>query len=291
MVAQLEETIDALKADGTLLIFTDGSIDQTTGRADAAGVTDGASLHNKLNFMQSRWRLSTLLILNTPLSTSSQTLFQPCRHFKEIKPTDNIRVVMTIFLIPQLEQQHRSLTFWWIPSYLNISGNYSADAAAKDNLRYPSATGHIPPSLTQLKRQVRKTSYEVLLIEYRIWASAGSPSAKWYQTVNNYDPSFSITTLTKHAAAILHRLRLGYICNREIESRLPKQYHLCDQVTEEPLIHSILDCPSIQQFRPQHYHSPDHRDRCQYTPITAKCLIDIVNIPNALVLTKATPPR
>lgn len=80
------------------------------------------------------------------------------------QPTNNIRLMITIFfLIQQLEKQHRSLTFWWIPSHLNISGNDSADAAAKNNLRYTSVTGRIPPSFIQLKRQVRKTSYEVLL--------------------------------------------------------------------------------------------------------------------------------
>ncbi|XP_037784636.1 uncharacterized protein LOC119580598 [Penaeus monodon] len=62
---------------------------------------------------------------------------------KKNQVTDNLKLVTTIlYYIQQLEEQEKTLSFWWIPSLVNISGNDSADAAAKNSLRFSTISGH-----------------------------------------------------------------------------------------------------------------------------------------------------
>ncbi|XP_063590245.1 uncharacterized protein LOC134767129 [Penaeus indicus] len=302
MIAQLKANIEALRAEDTLIIYTDGSVDQATGRSGAAIVTDDMSIAHrvsdgastlqtelyaiKLAFRHAVYTTHSTIHIFTDSLSAIQTI-------KKNQATDNLKLVTTIlFHIQQLEEQGKTLSLWWIPSHVNISGNESADAAAKNSLCFSTINGHITPSLSRLKKQVRRATYEVLLIEHRAWVIAGSPSANWYKIVTDYNPPFSVTTLPRKSAAVYHRLRLGYRCNWEIDIKVPRPCTLCTMITDEPLIHYILDCPSIQQLRPQQYQGPHRRDRRQFASIAARCLAEILSSPDALqVLTSVPPPR
>ncbi|XP_063615273.1 uncharacterized protein LOC134788316 [Penaeus indicus] len=270
MIAQLKANIEALRAEDTLIIYTDGSVDQATGRSGAAIVTDDMSIAHrvsdgastlqtelyaiKLAFRHTVYTTHPTIHIFTDSLSAIQTL-------KKNQVTDNLKLVTTIlFHIQQLEEQGKTLSLWWIPSHVNISGNESAAAAAKNSLRFSTINGHITPR---------------------------SPSANWYKIVTDYNPPFSVTTLPRKSAAVYHRLRLGYRCNWEIDIRVPRPCTLCTIITDEPLIHYILDCPNIQQL-PQQYQGPQRRDRRQFASTAARCLAEILSSPDVLqVLTSS----
>nr|XP_027215285.1 uncharacterized protein LOC113808154 [Penaeus vannamei] len=212
---------------------------------------------------------------------------------RRTQATDNLRLISTVlFHIRQLKEQEKILTFWWIPSHVNITGNDLADTAAKNSLKNLLVTGHIPPSLSQLKKHVRRAAYETLLIEHRAWVIAGSPSASWYKIVTECNPPFLVNNLSRNTAAIFHRLRLGYRCNWEIDMRVPKPCTLCDTITQEPLIHYVLDCPSIQHLRPRKFHSNNRQDESHFASTAARCLVEMLSLPDSLlVFTRDPPPR
>ncbi|XP_063590563.1 uncharacterized protein LOC134767498 [Penaeus indicus] len=251
------------------------TVDQATGRSGAAIVTDDMSIAHrmsdgastlqtelyaiKLAFRHAVYTTHPTIHIFTDSLLAIQTL-------KKNQVTDNLKLVTTIlFHIQQLEEQGKTLSLWWIPSHVNISGNESADAAAKNSLRFSTINGHITPR---------------------------SPSANWYKIVTDYNPPFSVTTLPRKSAAVYHRLSLGYRCNWEIDIRVPRPCTLCTIITDEPLIHYILDCPNIQQLRPQQYQGPHKRDRRQFASTAARCLAEILSSPDVLqVLTSVPPPR
>lgn len=112
---------------------------------------------------------------------------------------DNVHLLTAIlFQLTQLEDESQSITILWIPSHINIPGNDQVDLAAKHNL-YKDHITRISTNLSQLIRNLQKTTFEILHIEHRSWVHAGSPSALWYKIVTdcNWDLGHP-----KHARAV-----------------------------------------------------------------------------------------
>lgn len=177
MIAQLEANIASLRQPEALLLFTDGSVDQTNGKAGAAFITNGTSVARRVSNGASTLQTELYAIkmaLKYALYQTHSTIhiftdsLSALQVLRRTQATDNLRLISTVlFHIRQLKEQEKILTFWWIPSHVNITGNDLADTAAKNSLKNLLVTGHIPPSLSQLKKHVRRAAYETLLIEHR----------------------------------------------------------------------------------------------------------------------------
>ncbi|XP_069992289.1 uncharacterized protein [Penaeus vannamei] len=261
------------------LIFTDGSIDQSSGKAGAAM----AELYAiKLDLTYALTTEHTIIHILTD-SLSAVYALQKTHHL------DNVHLLTTIlFKSTQLENQGKSITFRWIPSHVNILGNDQGDLAAKQSLSQDH-TIHVSTRLNLLKRTLRKTTFAVLHIEHWAWVHAGSPSALWYKLVTDYNPPFATAT-SRQSAAIFHRLRMGYRCNWEIYLRTTKACQHCDTVTNEPLLHYILDCTHIRHLRSPTYISSDRRDHSENLRLAACCLWEMFETPDALTTFTANPP-
>ncbi|ROT74163.1 hypothetical protein C7M84_007337 [Penaeus vannamei] len=171
----------------------------------------------------------------------------------------------------------------------SLSAVYAQKTHHLDNSLSQDHTTRVSTSLSQLKRTLRKTTFEVLHIEHRAWVHAGSPSALWYKLVTDYNPPFATAT-SRQSAAIFHRLRMGYRCNWEIDLRTPKACQHCDTVTNEPLLHYILDCTHIRHLRSPTYISSDRRDHSENLRLAANCLREMFETPDALTTFTANPP-
>jgi len=133
MIAQLEANIDALRAEDTLIIFPDGSVDQATGRSGAAIVTNDMSVAHRVSDGASTVQTELYAIklaLRHAIYTTHPTIhiftdsLSALETLKKNEVTDNLKLVATIlYHIQQLEKQEKTLSFWWIPSHVNISGN------------------------------------------------------------------------------------------------------------------------------------------------------------------------
>ncbi|XP_027224934.2 uncharacterized protein [Penaeus vannamei] len=205
MIAQLEANIASLRQPEALLLFTDGSVDQTNGKAGAAFITNGTSVARRVSNGASTLQTELYAIkmaLKYALYQTHSTIhiftdsLSALQVLRRTQATDNLRLISTVlFHIRQLKEQEKILTFWWIPSHVNITGNDLTDTAAKNSLKNLLVTGHIPPSLSQLKKHIRRAAYETLLIEHRAWVIAGSPSASWYKIVTECNPP-SLSTIS-----------------------------------------------------------------------------------------------
>ncbi|XP_027239489.2 uncharacterized protein [Penaeus vannamei] len=279
------------------LIFTDGSIDQSSGKAGAAMVTDITSIAQRLSNGASilQAELYAIKLALTYTLTTEHTIIHILTDslsavyaLQKTHHLDNVHLLTTIlFKLTQLENQGKSITFRWIPSHVNILGNDQGDLAAKQTLSQDH-TIHVSTSLSQLKRTLCKTTFEVIYIEHWDWVHAGSPSALWYKLVTDYNPPFATAT-SRQSAAIFHRLRMGYRCNWEIDLRTPKACQHCDTVTNEPLLHYILDCTHIRHLRSPTYISSDRRDHSENLRLAANCLREMFETPDAF--TANPPPR
>ena len=54
---------------------------------------------------------------------------------------------------------------------------------------------------------------------------------------------------TRNFQTIIHRLSLGYRCTWEIVNQEERECNYCEQVTEEPLLHYLLECEATDDLR------------------------------------------
>lgn len=141
----------------------DGSIDQSSGKAGAAMVTDTTSIAHRLSngasILQAELYAIKLALTYAPTTehTIIHILTDSLSAVYALQKTyhlDNVHLLTTIlFKLTQLENQGKSITFRWIPSHVNILGNDLADLAAKQSLNQDHTTG-VSTSLSQLKKNL-----------------------------------------------------------------------------------------------------------------------------------------
>ena len=244
----------------TATYYTDGSVDRSTGRA-------GASVHCQEH--TACWRVSNDA---STLQTELLAIDQALRHaVHQPKPRVNILtdslssiqllqkrdyhdhtlLLTTIFVhLQTLRSQEKSVHFTWIPSHCDIAGNERADEAAKTALSMPGVTLTISPSVAQVKAHVRRQAWTNTLIQHQGRIIRLSPSATWYRTVTEYEPVHIPKDMPRGTATAIHRLRLGYRCLWEIRERSESECKYCEELVELPLLHYLLQCPTLPPFRP-----------------------------------------
>ena len=258
-IKAISDRVNATGDDTTARYFTDGSVDTFTGRA-------GAAVHCATH--TASWRVSDhassmqaeLLALNQALR---HALLQPKLRIEVLTDSlasmyllqkrdffNHTRLLTTTFVSLQaLQRQGKTVQFTWIPSHWHIRGNDLADEAAKSALHLSTVTLGVLPSTEQIKGRVIKEAWRITLAEHYSWVVAGSPSATWYRDVTRCEPPSIPKTMPRNTAVVIHRLRLGFKCFRELDDTL----HVCDyceEATASPLLHYLLNCHVLSSIRP-----------------------------------------
>lgn len=256
LTRQARLALHAVNAEGAEVYYTDGSVDPTTNRAAAAFVSDEATGHFRLPDGSSTLQTELVAIekalqhavprhKDIVLHSDSLGAIQ-CLQQEHI--TDNIHLITSIHATAQsIHRQNRKIAINWIPSHTNIRGNDLADETARNALKLPTVTHHIPTAKSQVQC-ILKAAVKVLRAqEVRQAAAEGGTSANWYLTVTT-DSQPLPTTFPRHTQTRMHRLRLGFRCRAEIIDTLPQTCKHCDTPTHAPLLHYIEDCVETARF-------------------------------------------
>lgn len=284
----------------TATIFTDGSVDQRTGKAGSAFVCGDFLKAKRISDNSSTLQAELVAIkdaLNYSIQLVNNTIYimtdslSAIHSLQKIPPNDNIRLITTIlFKLQQLTEQGKAINFMWIPSHSGIKQNDQADRTAKDSLKQIHVSS-VQPSLGFIKKLAKRTSFQISLIQHQVWAQVGSSSARWYQKVTNYERIIIPRSMGRKEAVILHRLRLGYRCNWEINERILRNCQYCDATVSEPLLHYILACPVLEDIRPHQYKRYNLQDPSDALS-AADCISQILNNEKSFyTLCKTPPPR
>ena len=238
--------------EGTRSYYTDGSVEPQSGRTAAALVCGGEALG---------WRTSDhCSTLQTEL-VAILTALQHARHHNDVDITiytdsmgalqalqrnrlvDNVRLITSVLHnLTRLREQGRTVTLAWIPSHVGTPGNEAADAEAKRALTQDRVRIPIPHSLQQLKTLVKRTALQEWSDHLRR-AEATSTSLRWYANATGYEPLTLPAAVSRRNRVRLHRLRLGYPTVRSLGTEYEGEIcSLCQEHTDEPLVHFLLDC-------------------------------------------------
>ena len=160
--------------------------------------------------------------------------------------------MLTTSILGQLQwfQQHgRQVTLHWIPSDVGIPGNEWADEAAKAALRFREIQVQVPPSISQIKNGIQKSTQSTISTKLLDIARAGSASANWYLVATRRAP-VKYDRLSRQKMVNLFRLRLGYKCTWQILQDAPiRECIYCQEPAEAPLDHYLLDCEVTRELR------------------------------------------
>ena len=90
-----------------------------------------------------------------------------------------------------------------------------------------------------------------------MWTDNKARSATWYRQATHMKPHPIVKLTTRNLQTIIHRLRLGYRCTWEIVNPEERECNYCEKVTEDPLLHYLLECEATDDLRrnvgkPQH---------------------------------------
>ena len=296
-----QKSIEDLQPPNAQVFYTDGSVDPTNNKAAAAVY----SAHNQIS-----WRISDsastlqteLMAIQQALSLSLQQGNGPVvihtdslssvQALKNTKPKENINLLSSIKqLSQQLHSQERSLCINWIPSHTGIPGNDKADELAKAALSAPSVQLRVQPSLSQIKSLANKHLTKSISNHHSLWVGRGSDSANWHKAATNLTPPPIFPTTSRKLAVIIHRLRLGYKCNWQLEEPLDRPCDHCSNITTAPLLHYLLECPETQSLRsgfsPTNSQAPD---AIQSATLLVRDIIENIETHSEL-LCSLPPPR
>ena len=90
---------------------------------------------------------------------------------------------------------------------------------------------------------------EIMNKDVEFYANLGSPSANWYLQATDLIPHGVTKHTPRELAVIIHRLRLGYKANWQIVEGVERPCEYCEEDTEHPLLHYLLECPNTAQLR------------------------------------------
>ena len=97
-----------------------------------------------------------------------------------------------------------------------------------------------------MKNQTKSILKEILITNDNSWVDNNSASAKWYKNATDFIPHGITKHTSRKLATTIHRLRLGYKANWQIVANDNRACDHCNQDTDVPLIHYLLECPETQ---------------------------------------------
>ena len=244
----------------SVVYYTDGSVDPESGRTGAAVVTGGTAMSWRTSdhcstlqtelvailhaLEHAHHRREAVVVIHTDSRTGLQVLQQP-------RPADNVHLTTAILgSLQSLAAQGKRVRLNWIPSHVGIRGNEAADEAAKRAARGPSVTRNVPPSLQQLKAQVRRAATHKAHEIHRELESRKRQAA-WYAAATAYLPLEATHQQPRADGALLQRVRLGYSTREQLRDDFQRQEcDHCGRRTRRPLVHYLLSCPATERLRP-----------------------------------------
>ncbi|XP_045122681.1 uncharacterized protein LOC123511124 [Portunus trituberculatus] len=251
------------------IIYTDGSVDQASGAAGAALVTEGTTLQWRLSSGASSTQaelaaikgalqhLHTTTAHSALIATDSMAALQALRN---PWPQDNVRLLTSIHhLATTLCGRARRITLTWIPGHAGIRGNDLADAAAKAATTIADPEITISPSMAQVKRTIRANTLRL----HKTLTKKKPPGAHPLQS-GTPEPLIINQQHFHHThpkvRADVHRLRLGYPCLSALQGQVPLACQHCEARTSHPLLHYLLECPATLCLRTPSHQYPDIED-------------------------------
>ena len=211
---------------------------------------------------------------------------------QSIKIKENKSLIKDIQrLLYQHKSADRQVTINWIPSHIGIIGNDKADELAKSTKYIHNVQINIQPTTSQIKSMMAPAIKTNMDDEIKHYANQGSASANWYIHATEFIPHAITKNTPRELAVVIHRLRLGYKATWQIIEGINKPCNYCDDNTELPLLHYLLECPHTATLRGNrilpNIHDPNS------TVAAAKLCKDILENINthSNLLLDSPPPR
>ena len=254
-----EEAMRKVFTEGCTEYFTDGSVDNSI-PATGVGVfstnfTGSWRISNTCSTLQTKL-IAILKALEHSLSngngavvihTDSKSALQAIRR-EDMK--ENSLLMSSIVACLELHKvQSGPVCLHWIPCYIGIPGNESADRLANGSLRRDTIAIKVQRSLGQVKTVAKEYEKKSQIENHQMWTDNNARSVTWYQQATHMNPHPIVNSTTRNLLTIIHRLRLGYRCTWEIVNQEEMECNYCEQVTEEPLLHYLLKCEATDDLR------------------------------------------
>lgn len=131
---------------------------------------------------------------------------------------------------------------------MGIPGNEPADRAARLVASSQVVSFHLSPRLYLRKSRINSVVMRLEKSDLHL-EEQGSRSAAWYAGVNRHESLNLAFDVNPRAVCHLHRLRLGYLVLLSSQEHLPDTCAHCLEVTEDPLLHYVLQCPVTHRLR------------------------------------------
>lgn len=296
--------ISMLNKDKDTIIFTDGSVDQNTGRTGAGIVFMSpaqVTLHKSRRLPDSCSTLQTELAaisiaLTLAISYHRQNIIIHTDSLASLQslqshwPSDNRNLITSAKkLCHIIFESGGTVTFHWIPSHVDIVHNDVADSLAKTATTLPTVDiRSIRRSRSQLKNIIYHKSR---LLQNNIihTAQPQSRSLRWLQSVTSFKPLKISHTCSRTVQTRISRLRLGYRCSFEICRTQATNCNHCHLGTAEPLLHYILECPVTSPV----FGNPLSTQHHDSATVAAQRLKFVLNNPRTIshLLVSFAPPR
>ena len=240
--------------------YTDGSVDPATNTAGAAVYSDTYTASWRTSDTSSTLQTELVAIhktlqysinhghTNVTIHTDSKSALLTLQRTKQKENTHLIYDIKTFLL--QHKTAGRKVTLNWIPSHIGIPGNDKADELAGTTKHIDRVQITMPLSILTIKNTLKQTNRTNIEKEVTHWANNNSRSAQWYTKATKFEPPPIYRDTPRHLAVTIHRLRLGYKANWEIDEPIIRPCEHCQTQTEYPLLHYLLQCPNTQSLRP-----------------------------------------
>ena len=259
MLEAAQTAIRLTETNNPYVLYTDGSVDTTTETAGSAvhssRFTAGWRITNGASTMQTEL-VAILEALRYTADNESGPVVIHCDSLAALqalqanKIKENKNLLSQVHtLIKQHKDQNRKVTLNWIPSHIGIHGNEEADRLAKQTNQIADVQINVQPSLQQLKNQTRHISKKSMTDNINFWVGHNSRSAKWYNKATKLEPPPVDKHTPRELAVIIHRLRLGYKANWQIIAGVNRPCEHCENDTNEPLLHYLLECQHTRTLR------------------------------------------
>ena len=293
--------INSAEQPRSKVYYTDGTVDPITNTTGAAVFSNNFTgcwrTSNTASTMQTELiALKQALHYSVNNEVGPVTIHTDCKSavqaLQTIKVKENKALIKEIRnLLYQHKATNRQVTINWIPSHIGITGNDKADELAKTTTHIHNVQIRIQPTPSQIKKMIAPTVRHNMIEDIRQHASQGSPSANWYLLATDLIPHGITKNTHRNLAVTMHRLRLGYKANWQIISRTQRPCNHCEENTEHPLLHYLLECPHTANFRGnRHLLRIDHPTSTAEAAKLCKTIIDDINIHDSTLL-EFPPPR
>lgn len=246
--------------EGSLVLYTDGSKDPSSGRTSAAvnipsyGICIKRRLSDQLAVYTAEM-IAILLALKWLLVSRDENVN------KIVIASDCQAVLMSIemgrscrldllykvyHLLLQLFRQSVSVTFVWVPAHVGIEGNEEADILAKQALRSENIDLKVPLSRAEGKSLI---SDKMLELWQKCWET--SDTGRHLYNIQEKVSYNKTVAGNRREESVISRLRIGHSGLNQSLRRIGKhQTGLCTYCgAEETVEHVLLECGQYSEKR------------------------------------------